>query len=49
MIDVPQIAYKTWNIMVVDKKTGKRLIDAEKELEKDLRKYEYSRTNEHVR
>lgn len=49
LIDVPQLAYKTWNIMVVDKNTGARLIEAERELKTDLRQYEYSNEHEHVR
>ena len=49
LIDVPQIAYKTWNIMVIDKNTGHRMIDAERELKNDLRRYEYSKEYEHVR
>ena len=49
MIDVPQLAYKTWNIMVVDQNTGDRMFEAEKELKHDLRNYAYSKDNEHVR
>lgn len=49
LIDVPQLAYKTWNIMVIDQNTGNRLIDAERELKNDLRQYEYSKEHEHVR
>ena len=49
LIDVPQIAYKTWNITVIDKNTGHRMIDAERELKNDLRRYEYSKEYEHVR
>ena len=49
LIDVPQLAYKALNIMVVDKNTGNMLIDAERELKNDLRQYEYSKEHEHVR
>ena len=52
LIDVPQLAYKTWNIMIVmivDQNTGDRMIDAERELKSDLRQYEYSNEHEHVR
>ena len=49
LIDVPQIAYMTWNIMVIDRKTGAQMVDAENRLKNNLRKYEYSKKNEHVR
>lgn len=49
LIDVPQLAFKTWNIMVIDQNTGDRMLDAEKELKNDLRNYPYSKNNEHVR
>ena len=49
MIDVPQLAYKTWNISVVDKNTGKTMFESEKRLKNDLQCYEYNKENEHVR
>ena len=49
LIDVPQIAYKTWNIMVIDKNTGKQMVDAENSLKNKLREYEYSKKHDHVR
>ena len=49
LIDVPQLAYKTWSISVIDQNTGNRMLEAEKELKHDLRGYVYSKDNEHVR
>jgi len=49
LIDVPQLAFKTWNIMVIDQNTGDRMLEAENELKHDLRNYAYSKDNEHVR
>lgn len=48
-IDVPQLAYKTWCLQVVDKESGKRLIDCEEQLREDLKRYQYDKTHEHVR
>jgi hypothetical protein len=54
VIDVPQIAYKTWGLEYrIYDKDGNRLRDKELEAEMDLKKslsrYEYSAENEHVR
>lgn len=51
LIDIPQVAYKTWSIEI---HTGDRLLDYE--LEQDLKKncevlkqYPYSEDHDHVR
>lgn len=49
LIDVPQLAYKTWCINVVDKNTGERLINEERELKEQLSEYSYNKNHEHVR
>lgn len=53
-IDIPQIAYKTWNIgYIVEKDDGTRNRDLEWEFENDLQKslseYKYSDEHDHVR
>ena len=54
LIDVPQVAYKTWSLQYLIKdKDGKRDYFAELEAERDLRNrlsgLQYSRNHEHVR
>lgn len=53
-IDIPQVAYKTWNIeYIVEKNDGTRNRDLEWEFENDLQKslseYKYSDEHGHVR
>lgn len=54
MIDVPQVAYKTWSLecMIYDK-NGNRNWMAEHEAEQDLKRslieYKYSEDHNHVR
>ena len=53
-IDIPQIAYKTWNIEYrVWNEDGTRNREMEREfenaLQKDLPEYKYSTEHEHVR
>lgn len=48
LIDIPQLAYKTWLLQVYDSK-GNRLIDAEKDLRESLKEFRYSQKHEHVR
>lgn len=54
MIDIPQVAYKTWSIeYIVQNEDGTRNWLLEKELEDDLKKslpeYRYSSEHDHVR
>lgn len=54
MIDVPQVAYKTWKLEYrIYDKDGKRdpmaEYEAEKDLEKVLSDYKYSTDHDHVR
>lgn len=54
MIDVPQVAYKTWNIEYrIYDKDGKRdpiaEYEAEQDLERSLTEYKYSEDHDHVR
>lgn len=49
LIDIPQIAYRTWSIEI---RTGDRLRDYQLErelLEKTLGQYQYSSDHDHVR
>ena len=53
-IDIPQIAYKTWNInYFVWNEDGTRNRELEREFENDLQKslseYKYSEEHDHVR
>ncbi len=53
-IDIPQVAYKTWNIeYFVQNEDGTRNRELELELENDLKKslpeYKYSDEHDHVR
>ena len=48
LIDVPQLAYKTW-ILQVYRNEGDRDLDAEKELRERLREYKYNPEHEHVK
>lgn len=49
LIDVPQLAYKTWVLNVVDRNSGERILDAERELKNSLKEYTYNKEHEHVR
>ena len=54
LIDVPQIAYKTWSLQFVIKgEDGKRDHEKEREAEQDLARqlsaYPYSPDNQHIR
>lgn len=48
LIDVPQVAYRTWTIEI---HTGDKILDYkfERELEKTLTQYPYSKDHDHVR
>lgn len=48
LIDIPQVAYKTWAIEV---HTGDRMFDykLERELKETLTQYSYSKDHDHVR
>ena len=54
MIDVPQVAYKTWSLeCVIYSKNGNRDYMMERETEQDLKRslteYKYSEDHNHVR
>lgn len=48
LIDIPQIAYKTWAINI---HTGDRMLDIEleRDLQQKLKEYAYSSDHDHVR
>lgn len=48
LIDIPQVAYRTWAIEI---HTGDKMHDyeLERELEKTLTQYPYSKDHDHVR
>ena len=48
LIDIPQVAYRTWAIEV---HTGDRMLDykLERELKETLTQYSYSKDHDHVR
>lgn len=48
LIDIPQLAYKTWLLQVCGD-DGNRDLDAEKELEKRLMEYRYNPEHEHIK
>lgn len=48
LIDIPQLAYKTWLLQVYDS-NGNRLLDDEKDLRKSLKEYAYNPDHEHVK
>ena len=54
MIDIPQVAYKTWSIeyRIYDKDGNRNRMmeyEAEKDLERSLSDYKYSSDHDHVR
>lgn len=54
MIDVPQVAYKTWSLeyRIVDKDGNRDWIaeyEAEQDLKRALTEYKYSEDHDHVR
>jgi Fe-S cluster biosynthesis and repair protein YggX len=54
MIDIPQVAYKTWMLeyRIYDENNNRMRFmecEAEQDLEKSLRDYKYSEDHDHVR
>lgn len=49
LIDVPQIAYKTWVLDFVDKNTGEIMYNEERELENSLKEFLYNKEHDHVK
>lgn len=48
LIDVPQLAYKTWLLQVYDSNVS-RMLDAEKDLRASLKEYVYAPNRDHVK